>query len=95
MKTATVTVRSLLRTGAFAVVALLLAPVSLAAYEATIEAPNGVGDVVALTNAMAEANALTDSSRASARIWLKPGLYNLSGVYMTSGSHLQFKVSAS
>ena len=64
-----------------------------AAYVATIEAPNRVGDVVALTNAMAEANALTDSARANARIWLKPGVYNLSGVYMADGSHLQFKAS--
>ena len=95
MKTATDIVHSLLRTGACAAVAFLLAPVAQAAYEATIEAPNGVGDVVALTNALAQANALTDSARASARIWLKPGLYNLSGVYMTSSSHLRFKVSAS
>ena len=54
-----------------------------AANEATIEAPNGVGDVVALTNAMTQANALSASDRANARIWLKPGVYNLSGVYMT------------
>ena len=57
-----------------------------AAYEATIEAPNGVGDVVALTNALAEFNAL--SSRTSGRILLKPGVYNLRGVYMNSASHL-------
>ena len=61
MKTAATIVRSILHAGVFAAVAFLLAPVSLAAYEATIEAPNGVGDVVALTNAMAEANALVMS----------------------------------
>ena len=64
-----------------------------AAYEVTIPAPNGIGDVVALTNALAQANALSDSARANARIWLTPGLYNLSGVHMTEISHLQFKQS--
>ena len=83
--------RNAVKAVAAAIFALALG--AQAAYEATIEAPNGVGDVAALTNALTEANALTDSARASARIWLKPGVYNLSGVYMTAGSHLQFKVS--
>ena len=94
MKTATDIVHSLLRTGACAAIAFFLAPVAQAAFVYTNEAPNGVGDVVALTNALAQANALTDSARASARIWLKPSLYNLSGVYMTSSSHLRFYVSS-
>ena len=90
MKTATAIVRSLLRTGAFAAIALLFAPVAQAAYEATVPAPNGVGDVVALTNALAEANALGSAAtdRLNARIWLNPGVYDLSGIYMTSGNHL-------
>ena len=66
-----------------------------AAYEVTIPAPNGIGDVVALTNALAQANALGDAatSRLDARIWLTPGVYNLSGVYMTEKSHLYLKQS--
>ena len=93
MKTATDIVHLLPRTEVFAAIAFLLTPVAQAAYVATIPAPNGIGDVVALTNAMAEANALTDSGRANARIWLKPGVYNLSGVYMTGSAHLKFNVS--
>ena len=86
MKTATAIVRSLLRVGAFAVVALLLAPPELAAYEATILAPNGVGDVVALTNALTELNAVLASE--GGKIWLEPGVYDLRGTYMTDKSHL-------
>ena len=86
MRTATAIVRSLLRIEAVAAIAFLIAPVAQAAYEATIPAPNGVGDVVALTNALTELNALSD--RTSARIWLQPGTYNLSGVYMTGEEHL-------
>ncbi|MBR2839059.1 MAG: hypothetical protein IKE55_09765 [Kiritimatiellae bacterium] len=86
MKTATAIVRSFLRIEAVAAIAFLIAPVAQAAYEATIPAPNGVGDVVALTNALTELNALSD--RTSARIWLQPGTYNLSGVYMTGEEHL-------
>ena len=87
MKTATVIVRSIMRTEAFAAVAFLLAPVAQAAFVYTNEAPNGVGDVVALTNKIAEFNAL--SSRTSGRILLKPGVYDLRGVYMNSSSHLK------
>ena len=64
-----------------------------ATFERTIEAPNGVGDVVALTNALTELNALTDAARNDMRIWLRQGTYNLSGVYMTSTHHLQIKQS--
>ena len=71
-----------------AAIAALGASLVAQAYEATILAPNGVGDVVALTNALTEVNALSDSARSSARIWLKPGFYNLRGVYMNSASHL-------
>ena len=85
MKTATDIVRSLLRTGAFAAIAFLLAPVAQA-YEATIPAPNGVGDVVALTNALTELNLVL--SAEGGKIYLEPGVYNLSGVYMTDKSHL-------
>ncbi|MBQ3343002.1 MAG: hypothetical protein IJG84_13965 [Kiritimatiellae bacterium] len=91
MKKATAIVRSILHAGVFAAVAFLLAPVSLAAYEATIEAPNGVGDVVALTNALAEINALQNNTWFNAKVWLKPGVYNLSGVYMDSANHLNLK----
>ena len=58
-----------------------------AAQTYTIEAPNGVGDVVALTNALTQLNAL--SSRDNARVWLEPGLYDLRGVFMDSENHLR------
>ena len=64
-----------------------------AAFVRTIEAPNGVGDVVALTNALTELNALADAGRSDMRVWLRPGTYNLTGVYMTSTHHLQVKQS--
>ena len=65
-----------------------------AAFERTIEAPGGVGDVVALTNALAEYNALaSDDARNNARILLKPGTYNLAGVYMNSLFHLNLAKS--
>lgn len=62
-----------------------------AAYEATIEAPNGVGNVAALTNALTYVNTvLTDpnADRSKMRIWLQPGVYDLSGIYMKTASHL-------
>ena len=89
MKKATAIVRSPLRRGAFAVVALLLAPAELAAYEVTVPAPNGIGDVVALTNKITEFNALPATE--SGKIWLEPGVYDLRGVYMTSASHLDIR----
>ena len=59
-----------------------------AAFVYTNEAPNGVGDVVALTNALARYNALSNNARFDARIYLKPGVYNLKDVYMNAASHL-------
>ena len=63
-----------------------LAGTVFAAPTYTIEAPNGVGDVHALTNALTSFNALSD--RTNGRIYLQPGVYDLKGVYMSSGSHL-------
>lgn len=57
-----------------------------AAFVRTIEAPDGVGDVIALTNALTELAACSDMENS--RIWLKPGVYDLSGIYMTSSHHL-------
>ena len=71
---------------ATACVALGLHTVAQAAFVYTNEAPNGVGDVVALTNALTAFNTLSD--RTNGRIYLKPGVYNLQGVYMDSASHL-------
>ena len=85
MKTAATIVRSILRTGAFAAIAFLLVSVAQA-YEATIPAPNGVGDVVALTNALTELNAVLASE--GGKIWLEPGVYDLRGTYMNAKSHL-------
>ena len=62
---------------------------SAAAQIYTIEAPNGVGDVVALTNALTQLNALSQDDRGGARVWLEPGLYDLRGVFMDSGNHLK------
>ena len=62
-----------------------------AAFERTIEAPGGVGDVVALTNALTELNALAAGSRNNARIWLSEGTYDLSGLYMYSSHHLRIE----
>ena len=74
---------------AIAMIASLCALDALAApFERTIEAPERVGDVVALTNALTQFNALTDEDRKNARIYLRPGLYNLSGVYMSDSHHL-------
>ena len=57
--------------------------VRAATFERTIEAPNGVGDVVALTNALTELNTTYDY-KTTVRIWLQPGTYDLSGVQMSS-----------
>ena len=62
---------------------------SAAAQIYTIEAPNGVGDVVALTNALTQLNALSQDDRGGARVWLEPGLYDLRGVFMDSENHLR------
>ena len=54
--------------------------------EFTIEAPGGVGDVGALTNALVAINSMKSDAngRFNARVWLKPGVYDLRGVYMTT-----------
>jgi len=60
---------------------------SLTAKEYIIEAPDGVGDVVALTNAFAELN---KANTTGAKILLKPGIYDLSGTMVGSGgSHFR------
>ena len=73
---------------AVAMIAAACAFDASAAFIRTIEAPGGVGNVTSLTNVLTEFNALSDDARKSARIWLQPGIYNLSGVYMTSTHHL-------
>ena len=56
-----------------------------------ILAPGGVGDVVALTNALRELKTdYTDDTRHGISVFLEPGLYDLRGVYMSSTSHLVF-----
>ncbi len=55
----------------------------------TIEAPNGVGDVVSLTNALDRINKLDGmNAKNGSKVWLEPGLYDLRGISMKSGSHL-------
>ena len=55
----------------------------------TIEAPNGVGDVMALTNAVDRINKLDGmAAKNGSKVWLEPGLYDLRGTYMRSNSHL-------
>ena len=49
---------------------------AFAALEFTISAPNGVGDVVALTNAFTE---LDKANTTDAKILLEPGVYDLTG----------------
>lgn len=61
------------------------------AFERTVPATDGVGDVVALTNAIAELNALSDSDTLNSRIYLQPGLYDLRGIHMTAESHLDIQ----
>ena len=58
----------------------------LGAPEYTIPAPNGVGDVVALTNTLATME--TDGASYGLKLWLEPGIYDLRGIKMESGSHL-------
>ena len=62
--------------------------------EYTIEAPGGVGDVEALTNALATINSMPSSAdgRFNARVWLKPGVYNLADVYMHEKGHLYTEI---
>ena len=75
------------------VAAIACAEVQAATFERTIQAPDGIGDVVALTNALTELNEATDvyDYKTQVKIWLKPGTYDLSGVYMTSSHHLTIR----
>ena len=54
----------------------VLFAVSLTAKEYIIEAPDGVGDVVALTNAFKKSH----YASTAVKILLKPGVYDLSGI---------------
>lgn len=58
-----------------------------AGWETTVPSTNGIGDVVALTNALKTFNDRTQANRANGRIWLSPGLYDLSGIKMLA-AHL-------
>lgn len=62
---------------------------TLAAAEYVIEAPNGIGDVVALTNAIAKIN---EGNNTGTRLLLKPGVYDLSGIKssVSANVHLYF-----
>lgn len=53
-----------------------------AAFECTIRATDGIGDVAMLTNKLTEFNALDYNDCKKARIWLEPGLYDLRGISM-------------
>ena len=74
------------------IAALELASSTYGALVFNIPAPNGVGDVVALTNALARISAAPDNDNSNgkfkSKVWLAPGVYDLSGIYMTGGSHL-------
>jgi predicted outer membrane repeat protein len=67
--------------------AIACAGVQAATFERTIKAPDGIGDVVALTNALAELSAASNKDKM--RIWLQKGTYDLRGVYMRSSHHLE------
>lgn len=75
--------------------ALCAATCAFGAFERTIPSTDGMGDVVALTNALAELNALSKASGGgdtlNARIYLSPGLYDLKGVRMAADSHLRIE----
>ena len=62
----------------------LAACVSFAADDIEIPAPGGVGDVAALTNALAHISSYRN-------VLLKPGVYDLKDVEMASGSHLSLR----
>lgn len=63
-------------------VAVMAAALPFALHAEVFEAT--VDDVVSLTNALTQMNELTDAGRKNARIWLRPGTYNLSGICMYS-----------
>ena len=72
----------------------LCIPITAAAKEYTIEAPGGVGDIESLTNALVDINKKILAERNNSKVWLKPGVYNLRGVSMSTGSgtgHLSIK----
>ena len=52
----------------------------------TIHAPNGIGDVITLTNVLATME--TDGASVGLKLWLEPGVYDLRGIKMEMGSHL-------
>ena len=56
---------------------------SFAALEFRIPAPNGVGDVVALTNAIFKIN---QANNTGTKVLLEPGVYDLTGVRSSYGS---------
>ena len=58
-----------------------------------VPAPNGVGDTVALTNALAAVTRLGARS-PECRVLLEPGVYDLAGHYRTTTTHLSFSGSA-
>ena len=72
------------------IVSLCALDVLAAPFERTIEAPDGVGNVVALTNVLTEWSSLTSEQRKNVplKIFLKPGVYDLSGIEMTPTHHL-------
>ena len=84
------------RRAAIAALAAVFALGSQAAFEVTITAPGGVGNVAALTNALTYVNTVLthqDRDRARIRILLEQGLYDLRGIYMKSDSHLYIAAS--
>ena len=69
--------------------AVLVSTLALNAVDYRISAPNGVGDVVALTNALTQLkNSSTQEKWRVGNISLEPGIYDLSGFSMEAGSHL-------
>ena len=74
--------------GAFALCAAVFAVNEARAKTWEIPAPDGVGDVVALTNALKQV-------KHNDSIVLAPGVYYLSNTVMRSGYHLEFKVNPS
>ncbi|MFA7173381.1 MAG: hypothetical protein WC340_08200 [Kiritimatiellia bacterium] len=69
---------------------MMVAAASLCAsgVEYVIEAPGGVGDVVALTNALNQCPTGGGADTMGFTVKLKPGIYNLQGITMDSDYHL-------
>ena len=72
-----------------AAIAICLAFGSQAAPEYTIRADNRIGNVTELTNTLATME--TDGASLRLKLWLKPGVYDLRGVKMSSDSHLKIR----